>query len=202
VVRLSPSLKAAQQKNLFVAGYKKTNSIDTKITVTKFADAMETSDRLQQVSTLYGPGTFGGWLFTLASVLVAWTADARAKNRDTITNDLLATLTLPVIASLYLLFRVHQFPGTIEDLITNRAEGTLQCSAAIEAPLNVCETYLALAITLVGIAKWYGHRKRALCAFIVSVLCFSTEIILLVGARTLRFLQSPLHGHSCSTLWE
>ncbi|KAF2178948.1 hypothetical protein K469DRAFT_717718 [Zopfia rhizophila CBS 207.26] len=143
---------------------------------------MEDSTRLRRVSPLYGPGTVGGWLFILFSVLVTWSANLRSRKKDTITNDLIATLSLPAIASINLFYELHQFSGSIRDLLISEDNDIQEFSASIEAPLNVCETFSAFAITLVAISSWHGHRKRALSAFTIGVLCFSTEIILLIGS--------------------
>ncbi|KAF2681903.1 hypothetical protein K458DRAFT_391414 [Lentithecium fluviatile CBS 122367] len=156
---------------------------------------MDQVDLLEKESSLYGPGTFGGWLFTLScwapeeplpqqfSVLATWTADPRKSKKDTITNDLLVTLTLPTIASSHLFYQLGQFPGSIEELLTSQDDADLQLSAAVEAPLNVCETFSAFAIEMVGISFWFSHRNRATSVLVVGVLCFSMQIVLHIGAR-------------------
>jgi hypothetical protein len=148
-----------------------------------FIEEMENSARLSQVSTLYGPGTTGAWLLTLLSVLVTWTVNVRSKKKDTITNDLIAALSLPTIAAIHLFYELHLFSGSTQDLLTSTDSKILQHAAKIEAPLVLCETFSAFAITLVGISNWYGHMKRTSGVMTIGILCFSTEIILLIGSR-------------------
>ncbi|KAH0557003.1 hypothetical protein GP486_005207 [Trichoglossum hirsutum] len=134
-------------------------------------------------SALYGPGVVYGWFFTLLSVLVTWTANRRSRKKDSVTIDLLVALSLPMIASVPLLYRLHRFPGSIRDLMTGGDDPVLRFSATVWAPLTVCTTFLPVSILLLGISTWYDHKKRAFSMLTVGGLCFSTEIALLVGFR-------------------
>lgn len=100
---------------------------------------MEDLTRLDQVSSLYGPGAVGSWVLTLFSVLVTCTVNLRSNRKDTITNDFIATLPVPAIPSTNLVYQLQQFSGNIEELLTLKDDNVLPTSAAIEAPLIVCE---------------------------------------------------------------
>jgi len=143
---------------------------------------MDPSERLAKVSSLYGPGTVGGWLFTLLSVLVTWTANPRSRRKDTITNDLIATLTLPTISTIHLLQQIRTSSHSVRSILTAQDVASLQLAAAIEAPLNVCETFAAVALVLFGISVLSGHLIRGFCILIVGFVSFSTELVLLIGA--------------------
>ena len=143
---------------------------------------MDRLNRLDDVSSLYGPGTVGCWLFTLLSVFVTWTANPRTSKKDTITNDLLATLSLPAIASVHLLYKLRTSSASIREILTSQSQENLQLAAAIEAPLNVCETFSAAAIVLTGISVTMQHKKRALIVLIVGVQGFLPEIVLMIGS--------------------
>jgi hypothetical protein len=134
------------------------------------------------VSSLYGPGTVGAWLLTLFSLLVTWFTHPRHRNKDNITVDLIGTLSLPAIASAHLLYILHNFEGSTRDLLTGHNEDALRSAAAIEAPLNVCETFSAFAIPLVAISAWYSNRKRAIITLTLGFWCFLIEILLLIGS--------------------
>lgn len=107
------------------------------------------SDRYALVSGLYGPGSIGCWLFTLASVVVCWTWNREYSRKDSIGNDLIATLALPAIAAGHLLLQLLQYPGDTAELMALPANEVEPYGAAIEASLNICETFCAVSVFLV-----------------------------------------------------
>jgi hypothetical protein len=110
-------------------------------------------------SSLYGPGTFICWLCSLVSVLISWRFNQHSKTHDTITNDLLVTLTLPAIAA------VHSL------LVFFFSEGKDQ-TITMEATSTVCVWYMGVGCLLVLLAVINRSPKRLLCTLAVHVLCF------------------------------
>ena len=100
--------------------------------------------RLAHVSSLYGPGTFSAWILTIIGVAISWTVNGRSRQKDTISNDFIAVLALPAIASVHTLSQLPRYPAVAQILFTSHKWDWLQASAAIEAPLVVCETFSAL----------------------------------------------------------
>ncbi|KAM6513259.1 hypothetical protein FALCPG4_015706 [Fusarium falciforme] len=151
----------------------------------------EASDRFHLVSSLYGPGSIGCWLCTLASVFVTWSLNVESRRRDSITNDFIAALAIPIVATSHLFYLLvspqrwtHQdeFADSQLQLFTSRLPMVTCYAAAAEAPLNVCETFAAMALALFAIAALSGHVRRAVCVLIVGLLAFSTEVF--IFART------------------
>jgi hypothetical protein len=143
---------------------------------------MDDQDRLSRVSSLYGPGTVSGWLCTVLSLLIAWTTNSKRKTTDDITNDMIAALSLPAVASVHLLFELRQFHGSIRELLTSQDGEVLQYLTAVEAPLNICETFTTIALPMVGVSAWYNNRKRATVVVILGIWCLLVEFVLFVGS--------------------
>jgi len=115
-------------------------------------------DRFSSVFSLYGPGTVGSWLCIVASVFVSWTLNAESRRRDTISNDFIAMLSMALVAAghvFYLLLHSQQ-----SDLFTNTSPEATLYASSVEAPLNVCETFV-VALALFPIAGLRDHRWRA-----------------------------------------
>ena len=140
------------------------------------------TSRESLVSSLYGPGTTICWLLTFVSVLVTWTLNPHHRRRDTITNDFIAVLALPSVASVHLIRMVSSFSGTPSELLTSTDPDIVQFAAAIEAPLTICESFAVLAVGLFAAAGLCGYRKRAICVLLSGLLAFATNVILFVQA--------------------
>lgn len=136
--------------------------------------------RYQIVDSLYGPGTVGCWLLTLCSVLLSWTLNRRLAKDDTITYDFIATLTLPSIASAHLAYLLVRLPAPPTEVVTSQDPDLIQHAAAIEAPVNICETFSAAALLLFAIAAWRSQRKRVTLVFIVGILSWVMETVMFV----------------------
>lgn len=134
------------------------------------------SDRYLLVSSFYGPGSVGCWLFTVASVVIAWTLNRRHRVKDTITNDLLATLTYPVVAAGHLLLQVRDFPGDRAAIMTDGV--FTQYTASIEASLNVCEIFATMSLALFSACALAHTWKRAALVALAGTLCFVAEVFL------------------------
>jgi hypothetical protein len=130
--------------------------------------------RYQLVESLYGPGTAAGWLLTICSVLLSWLFNPRLKKVDHITNDFIATLTLPFIASAHVIFQLLRLPATPLEVFTSLAPEMVQRAAAIAAPLNICQTFSIFALLLFAISAWRLQVKRAALVFVAGVLSWAT----------------------------
>ncbi|OAL57309.1 hypothetical protein IQ07DRAFT_582508 [Pyrenochaeta sp. DS3sAY3a] len=126
-------------------------------------------DPSTQVSSLYGPGAFFGWLCTILSVAISWTFNRHQKGQDTIDNDLIAALLFPSIAAIN--FQYDFWSGQKVDvawLIT------------VEATSAVRIWYLLFGHFL---AHWISRIrcwKRSTCIYFVLVLCYLPDFYVLV----------------------
>jgi hypothetical protein len=143
-------------------------------------------ERFELVSSLYGPGNLACWFFLLVSVLVSWTINPSGARKDTITNDFIAVLTLPVVAVSDFFHQVIQQTGMhndkrlgLQDLFTSLDRDDVRAVAAIEAPLTVCEVFITWAALLYLLASRKGQLKRMSLAIGAGSLCLSVEILLL-----------------------
>lgn len=110
-------------------------------------------------SSLYGPGTFICWLCSLVAVLISWRFNQHSKTHDTITNDLLVTLTLPAIAAVHSLQVLFSSEGEDETI-------------TMEATSTVCVWFMGAGGLLVLLAIINRSPKRLLCTLAVHVLCY------------------------------
>lgn len=137
----------------------------------------QSQGQLALVSSLYGPGTITCWYLTTLSVLVSWTLHPRKRNLGSIDVDLIAVLTLPAVAAGHL---VSQIRGFLRQDDVVRPSGSadwkyLQSVAAIEAPFNVTETFMATSIILFIVAAWMYCVRRAIFVAWIGLLCFTVE---------------------------
>lgn len=150
---------------------------------------MDTS-RYQLVDSLYGPGTVGAWLLTLCAVLISWTLNKSSRRKDSISIDFIGALLLPLIAAGHLIFQVSRLPYSVVETITSTNAEIQQYASALEAPLNICETFSMvslLAATICG--PWWdsGPKLRRLGAVLVTGL-------LSWGTENLMFAKATLKG--------
>ncbi len=134
-------------------------------------------NRLALVSSLYGPGTITCWYLTTLSVLLSWTLHPRKRKSGSIDVDLIAVLTLPAVAAGHL---VSQVQALLNQDKTVRAMSSadfkyIQSVAAIEAPFNVTETFMAISVILFIVAMWMFCIRRAVFVALIGLLCFSIE---------------------------
>ncbi|KAF5667391.1 hypothetical protein FCIRC_9936 [Fusarium circinatum] len=143
------------------------------------ANTTEDLNRWALVSSLYGPGTFWSWLIIVASVFISWTLNPVTKRLDSITNDTIAALTLPVVAAADALYQLVKYdrPDRPRLLLSDSPED-IQLAAALEAPLAICEFYVVLAIFLHS-AAWRRYQwKRLGCVAVSTFLCFSPQLVI------------------------
>jgi hypothetical protein len=127
---------------------------------------METS-RYQLVDSLYGPGTVGAWLLTLTAVLISWTLNRNTRHKDTISIDFIGVLVLPLVAAGHLAWQVYRLPYSIIETITSTDVEVQKYAAALEAPLNICETFSMVALlAAAACGPWWnsGPKLRRLGA--------------------------------------
>jgi len=137
-------------------------------------------NRVALVSSLYGPGNMACWFLILLSVLVSWTINPTSASNDSITNDFIAALSLPIIAAADFWFQVHQLHGqNLHLLLSTPLSTAVRAAAAIEAPLTVCEDFIMLAGVLYAVAAWKRQWKRMTMALAGGWMCFSVEFLLL-----------------------
>ena len=135
------------------------------------------------VSSLYGPGTITCWYLTTLSVLLSWTLHPQKRKSGSIDVDLIAVLTLPAVAAGHLVsqFRgfLHQDGRTVRgasDISRSVDDGNyLQSIAAIEAPFNVTETFMAISVILFIVAALMFCIRRAILVGLIGLLCFIVE---------------------------
>ena len=146
---------------------------------------MDTS-RYQLVDSLYGPGTVGAWLLTICAVFISWTLNASSRRKDTISIDFIAMLLLPMIAAGHLVFQIVRLPFSVVETITAQDIEVQKYASAIEAPLNVCETFSMVGLLLAYCCgPWWGShlkRKRLGPVLVVGLLSWGTENVMFVMA--------------------
>ncbi|EPE34390.1 hypothetical protein GLAREA_10084 [Glarea lozoyensis ATCC 20868] len=117
---------------------------------------METS-KYQLVDSLYGPGTVGAWLLTLSAVLISWTLNKSTRRKDTISIDLIGAVLLPMISAGHLVFQVYNLPYSITETITSSDVEVQKYASALEAPLNICETFSMVSLLAAACCgPWWG----------------------------------------------
>jgi hypothetical protein len=158
---------------------------------------MDTS-RYQLVDSLYGPGAVGAWLLTLCAVLIFWTLNPSSRRKDTISIDFIAALLLPMVAAGHLVFQVARLPFSVAEAITAQDVEVQKYASALEAPLNVCETFSIAALLLaVCCGPWWGSDpkwKRLGLVLVVGLLSWGTENVMFAMAtmRGVQFVDATL----------
>ncbi|KAF4443503.1 hypothetical protein FACUT_1320 [Fusarium acutatum] len=156
------------------------------------ANTTENLNRWALVSSLYGPGTFWSWLIIVASVFTSWTINPVTKRLDSITNDTIAALTLPVVAAADALYQLAKYdrPDRPRWLLSHSPED-IQLVAALEAPLAICEVYVVLGIFLHSAASRRYQWKRVGCVTLATLLCFSPQLVIFFTCPDLPVSTSP-----------
>lgn len=123
------------------------------------------------VSSLYGPGMVSCWYLTTFSVLISWTLHPYKRKSGPIDVDLIATLTLPVVAAGHLISQAR--------LLLYRHAFELYepffSVAAIEAPFVIVEIFMQISVILFLIAAWRRALRRLIMTGLVGLLCFAVE---------------------------
>ena len=141
---------------------------------------LTTTERFGLVSSLYGPGNLACWFCLIVSVAVSWTVNPSTRRKDSITNDFIAVLNMPVVAAGHFFYLVaQQRSGSIKDLLGSRDEGDVMSVGALEAPLTVCEDFMIWAAVLFSLTD-RRHQKRGTLLLCVGLLCLAPEVLLMV----------------------
>ncbi|KAE9364758.1 hypothetical protein N431DRAFT_489255 [Stipitochalara longipes BDJ] len=142
--------------------------------------------RYQLVDSLYGPGTVGACLLTLCAVFVSWTVNVSSRSKDTISIDFIAALLLPAVAAGHLVFQVVRLPISVAEAMIAREVEKQKYASAMEAPLNVCETFSIAALLLaVCCGPWWESDpklRRLGLVLVVGLLSWGTENMLFLTA--------------------
>ncbi|EXK78223.1 hypothetical protein FOQG_17094 [Fusarium oxysporum f. sp. raphani 54005] len=142
--------------------------------------------RYDLVESLYGPGTVIAWLLAIASVIITWTVDKKCRRRDNLSVDFVAVALFPMVASSHLIFQVSRLPVTVAKVVTSEDANFLQLTAAIEAPLNICETFWVVSLLLAVLCSgWEGGPpkwKRLAIVLFMGVLSWATENLMFATA--------------------
>ena len=144
---------------------------------------METSpeqnnDRLALVSSFYGPGAVTCWYLTTLAVLTSWTLHPTKRKSGSIDEDIIAVLTFPAVAAGHILWQARKLLSEEDPLATvGRDEKLLyaQRLAAIEAPLNIIEVFMASGSIILVISAWTYSRRRCTVVGLVRVLCIGAD---------------------------
>jgi hypothetical protein len=129
--------------------------------------------RYMLVKSLYGPGTVWCWFLVTCSVLISWTLNPRQRKRDRLTNDFIACLTYPCIASAHLAFLLARLPSPLLNVLMSTETEMFQQAAAVAAPLSVCETFSLFAFVLYTITAWRLPIKRSILVLVVGLLSWT-----------------------------
>jgi hypothetical protein len=103
--------------------------------------------------------------------------------RDHITNDFVAAMIFPCIASAHLAYLLFQLPAPLLDVVTSHNLEMRQQAAAIGAPFNICEAFPSFALLLFTIAAWQRHFKRGAIVFAVGVLSWVMVNVFFLGSQ-------------------
>lgn len=138
--------------------------------------------RYKLVDSLYGPGTVGAWLLTLCAVSISWTFNRSSRRKDTISVDFIAALLLPLIAASHLVFLLIRLPVSLAEIITARDVELQQYGSAIEAPLNICETFSLVALFWAILCGPWWHNimklRRLGLVIITGLLSWAMENVM------------------------
>jgi hypothetical protein len=137
-------------------------------------------DRYELVSSLYGPGTTACWYLTIISCLASWTLHPSKRTSGSIDSDFLALLIFPTVAAGHLIFQLIGYPGDNKDMMATQDPELLKLVAAIEAPLNITEIFMPIAVVLFLIAILRRCFKRALFVGTTGLFCLSAEAYMFI----------------------
>ncbi|KAK4236312.1 hypothetical protein C8A03DRAFT_35788 [Achaetomium macrosporum] len=155
------------------------------------------AERFQTVSSLYGPGAFLGWFLVDCSVFVSWMLNSGYAGTDKITNDFFAAGSVPAFAAADALYQIFRGKAAVDDrlsdtgdkerggkssLITSWYADDMRAAAALEAPLTVCEDFIAIGLLRMALAVAGNkmHLKRMGALLVVGTLCVAVQMVLFV----------------------
>ncbi|MBE3047770.1 hypothetical protein IMZ48_35725 [Candidatus Bathyarchaeota archaeon] len=146
------------------------------------SNATDASNHLADVSSLYGPGTLAGWACTVLSVFINWTFNTEVRETDTLTNDFLAMLAVPVASAGHTFFLVldrtqvdlREYGNSTAAELAASGPAVNRRVAAIEAPLLTCAGFMLVIPYMEFMAARKYHRRRL-------ALCLSAGLLVVLG---------------------
>ena len=143
---------------------------------------------LANISSLYGPGTVIGWYLTASSVLLTWASQPfhpYKRRSDSINVDLIATLTLLVVAACQL---IYQACATLRNNMLYEDQKAFAVSAKVaelianvEAPLVITETFVWISALLFMLAINDDNFRRTYVVGFVWLLCFVIDCFIKIS---------------------
>ena len=125
-----------------------------------------------------GPTPLAAGCFIVVSVFVSWTLNQKTRRRDSLTNDSIAALTLPGVATGHLIYQLIYYPGDRSSNLTTQDLEFIPVVAGIEASLNICETFAGIAVALFVIPAFQLHLRRCISVLLIGLSCFEVECAL------------------------
>ncbi|KAK4640924.1 hypothetical protein QC761_0096940 [Podospora bellae-mahoneyi] len=182
--------------------------------------SLPNTDEFSDISSLYGPGNIGSWYCLLGSVTITWLYNHNQHGKDTLTNDLIAALAFPAVASGHALHLILSTPryrweqyGCSDE--SHQIRIWLACPhdfdtasinryyRAVEAPLAVCNQFVQLGIILLFAAAGTRRPWSASWIFCVWLLTMWTKSVMLLKGGVQLFFYYVLMStaFACSSHW-
>lgn len=94
-------------------------------------------------------------------MVISWTLNTSSRHKDTVSVDFIAALLLPLVAAGHLVFQVARLPASVAEVITAQDVEMQMYASALEAPLNICETFSVAALLLnVCCGPWWDSDPK------------------------------------------
>lgn len=132
------------------------------------------SDSLALVNSFYGPGATACWYLTCLACLISWTIHPRKRIKDSITNDMIALIIFPTVASAHLITQVRSWPPS--SIIDDKTR--VQMLASLAASLIIIETYLFLCVVLLSPGLLARVPRRLSLLGTTGIFCVASETYL------------------------
>ncbi|KAF2732422.1 hypothetical protein EJ04DRAFT_608285 [Polyplosphaeria fusca] len=134
------------------------------------------------VSSLYGPGAILCWLCTVLSVIISWTSNSTSRRCDTISNDLIACITLPAIAAAHFLYDLTHMPKP--DFVGLDDQSPWQATSSMNASFTICMLFTAFAPFLLSLALHANQKRKFFVTGLVGVFSYTVTLFVLIFAGT------------------
>jgi hypothetical protein len=127
------------------------------------------------IPSLYGPGAVICWICTIISVLVSWACNNKTRFHDTISTDLMAALSLPLIATIQFLHELNKSGG--KDWIQPGIRDTT---------FTICGIYAWISPVLLLLGVYLTSFRRTAAVGLVGVLCTAVNLAAIAKTRVQR----------------
>jgi len=117
------------------------------------------------------------WFCIIASVLISWLLHPQQSRKNTVTSDLIAVVTFPIVAAAHFLHQnlTYNFNGDPRPLTSWYPEAVI-FGASVEAPLTICEDFVVVGIYLFCRASSQRQWKRATITLVPTLVCIAVEV--------------------------